>query len=111
MNHYRDSSGNYLGGFNVPPEGGILVEMMPVRADQKWDGAEWIFPRNYSGELAELNAAYQADIYTLNRAYSVAAMAGGTNQSAKQAAITEQFNTRKAKYVADLNALRAQYGA
>lgn len=65
----------------------------------------------YREAAAELNAAYQADIDALQRAYGVAGMAGGPTQASKQAAITAQFAARKAKYLADNNALRAQYGA
>lgn len=56
-----------------------------------------------------INAEYQADIAALNQAFGTAAMAGGATQAAKQAAITMQYNARKARYQTDYAALRAQY--
>lgn len=64
----------------------------------------------FKDAAALLNAEYQADIAALNQAFGTAAMAGGATQAAKQAAITNQYNARKAQYQADYAALRAQYG-
>lgn len=80
--------------------GGLVVEGDPP-----------IKPHSYAEALAVLNTDYQSDIDALQKAYGVAGMAGGPAQASKQAAITAQFNTRKAKYLADNDALRAQYGA
>jgi len=38
--HYRDNAGNYLGGFDIPPNGGIET-LPPEHADQKWNGTDW----------------------------------------------------------------------
>ena len=59
---------------------------------------------------AVLNAQYQADIAQLTQLYGTAALAGGSAQAAKQAAIREQYAARKAQYSTDYAALRAQYG-
>ncbi|AVO56157.1 hypothetical protein [Ectopseudomonas mendocina] len=64
----------------------------------------------FKDSAARLNAEYQADIAALNQAFGTAAMAGGATQAAKQAAITNQYNARKAQYQTDYAALRAQYG-
>jgi len=61
--------------------------------------------------MAELNAVYQADTAALRDAFTGAALAGGPTQVAKQEALSERFNARKAKYITDSAALRSQYGA
>jgi len=98
-----------------PGEGWLLMlEERPTMEHLAQADGTWALPSGkvlHAEALTALNAAYQSDIDTLNRAHSVAAMAGGSTQASKQVAITLQFNTRKTKYVADLNALRAQYGA
>ncbi|WP_313194509.1 hypothetical protein [Shinella zoogloeoides] len=38
--YYRNANGDYLGAFDVPPEGGIEVSDAPDHADQKWGGEE-----------------------------------------------------------------------
>nr|WP_288356738.1 hypothetical protein [uncultured Pseudomonas sp.] len=65
----------------------------------------------YREAAAELNAAYQVDVSAFRDAFTGAALAGGPTQAAKQEALAERFNARKAKYIADSAALRAQYGA
>lgn len=67
--------------------------------------------RTYREAAAELNADYQADVAAFRDAFTGAALAGGPTQAAKQEALAERFNARKAKYIADSAALRAQYGA
>lgn len=111
MKHYRDMSGNYLGGFDTPPIGGFVVEVMPQHADQKWDGEKWHTPKTYREAAAGLNAEYQADVAAFRDAFTGAALAGGATQAAKQQALAERFDARKAKYIAESTALRAQYGA
>lgn len=64
----------------------------------------------YQQELAKLNAAYQADVDTFLRAFSLAYLSDGTSQDAKQAAIRTQYYARKTQYTTDLAALKAQYG-
>lgn len=64
----------------------------------------------YQQELAQLNTTYQADVDTFLRAFSLAYLADGTSQDAKQAAIRAQYYARKTQYTTDLAALKAQYG-
>lgn len=65
----------------------------------------------YADELATLNRTFQSNVDALGRAHLVAALANGSGQATKQAAIAAQYKTLQAKYVADVAALRAQYGA
>ena len=112
IKHYRDDEGNYLGGFSTPPSDlAIEIEVLPDHASQKWDGTKWIWPASYSSELASLNAAYQADFALLRDAHAGAALAGGTNQASKQAAITAQFAALRATFLANSAALKIKYGA
>lgn len=48
---YRDSDGNYLGGFDgaLPPEGAIEIPEPPPHGACIWNGTEWTF----SPELQE----------------------------------------------------------
>lgn len=113
MKHYRDSEGRYIGGFDDAPEGISLIEIevLPDHASQRWDGNKWIWPASYSSELVALNAAYQADFALLRDAHAGAALAGGANQAAKQAAITAQFAELRATFLANSAALKTKYGA
>ncbi len=42
-NHYRDSAGKYIGGFDgaEPPEGAIEVPIAPCDARDVWNGTAW----------------------------------------------------------------------
>lgn len=112
MKYYVNSSGKFMGGWDInPPEELIEVALPPSDARQIWDGSGWITPAlPYSEALADLNAAYQADVDSLNRAFTVATLAEGASMVAKQNAIKAQFSTRKTEYMTAYAALRAQYG-
>ena len=45
IKHYRDASGNYLGGYDgAAPAAGIEVSVIPVNAGATWNGAGWDEP-------------------------------------------------------------------
>lgn len=66
---------------------------------------------SYQSELASLNRAYQADVESLKQAFSLAYLADGPSQDAKQSAIRAQYEARKTLHAANVSALKAQYGA
>lgn len=65
----------------------------------------------FSRLLADLNAAYQKDVDSFSKAFTLAVMFDGASEEAKKATIRTQYAARKAKYATDLSALRAQYEA
>jgi hypothetical protein len=64
----------------------------------------------YSQALAALNAAYQLDVDTFNRAFAIAYLSDGPEQEAKQAIIRTQYEARKNQHAANVTALKTQYG-
>lgn len=65
----------------------------------------------FSRLLADLNAAYQKDVDSFSKAFTLAVMFDGASEEAKKATIRTQYAARKAKYATELAALRAQYEA
>lgn len=63
----------------------------------------------YQSELAELNKVYQADIENFKQAFSLAHLADGPSQEAKQTAIRSQYEARKTLHTANISALKLQY--
>ena len=63
----------------------------------------------YQSELAELNRAYQADTESYKQAYSLAFLADGPQEQAKQAAIRDLYTARKALHAANLASLKSKY--
>lgn len=66
-------------------------------------------PAQFQQALAELNAAYQADVDKFAKAFLTAYLADGSEQETKQLAIRSQYFDRKAQYTADVQALRQQH--
>lgn len=64
----------------------------------------------YQEKLLRLNTEYQKDVDSLNKAFSLAILFDGSVEEAKKAAVRSQYNTRKQKYLDDLNALKAEQG-
>lgn len=50
--HYRDNNGNYLGAFDVAPEGGIQCTA-PENATSIWTGTEWSAPQVVSNTVTK----------------------------------------------------------
>lgn len=63
----------------------------------------------YQSELADLNRSYQSDIEGFKQAFSLAYLADGPSQDAKQAAIRAQYEARKSLHAANVAALKAKY--
>lgn len=91
-----------------PPEGKIrgVVGGMPAWVD--------VTPKTnselYSIELDALNLKYKSDTNTLSASYATAALADGPNQTTKQTAIYQQYQSLKAQYISDAAALKVNYG-
>ncbi len=66
-------------------------------------------PSSYQQELAELNRAYQSDTESYKQAYSLAFLADGPQEQAKQAAIRDLYTARKALHAANLASLKARH--
>ncbi|ANE74278.1 hypothetical protein [Dickeya solani] len=64
----------------------------------------------YRAALGTLSAQYQSNVSTIEQAFGVAALAGGSAQASKQAALQSQYGSLKSQFSADLAALKSQYG-
>lgn len=64
----------------------------------------------YKQALDALNSTYQVDIAKLNNAFALTMLADGPSEAAKMAAIRTQYETRKAQHVANIAALKLEYG-
>ncbi|WJY13594.1 hypothetical protein PCO82_13570 [Pectobacteriaceae bacterium CE90] len=64
----------------------------------------------YRAALGTLSAQYQSDVATIEQAYGVATLAGGSSQMSKQAALQSQYGTLRNQFSANLAALKLQYG-
>lgn len=93
---------------NKPPEG-------KIRGSDSNGNPAWIdieTPSNVellSNELSSLANDYKSDIYELNMAYVAAIVNDGPSEAVKVAAVRDEISARKAKYMADIAAARAQY--
>lgn len=85
----------------APPDGYSLIDEPPAEDSAK------VFSRL----LSSVNADYQKDVESYNKAFSLAIMFDGATEEAKKTNIRAQYSARKVKYAADVAALRAQYGA
>ncbi|KAB0556244.1 tail fiber assembly protein [Pantoea stewartii] len=93
----------------TPPEGktrGVGADSMPAWADLPAKTNNDL----YKEESAALNLKYKNDVNTLSESYATAALADGPSQNTKQTAIYQQYQSLKAQYVADSNALKVKYG-
>lgn len=93
----RDSAGNVL----------VLDVGQPLP-----EGYEEFTPDGrptYQQVVADINAAYQADVEGFNRAYALAGLSDGATQETKQATIRAQFIARRTQYISDLAAARTEY--
>lgn len=78
------------------------------------DGYEVFIPDGrptYQQALSELNRVYQADIESMKQAFSLAYLADGVSQDAKQSSIRGQYESRKALHVSNIASLKSEYGA
>lgn len=92
-----------------PPEGkvrGADVNGMPAWIDEPAKTNSEL----YSTALDTLNAQYKSDTNTLSASYATAALADGPNQTTKQIAIYQQYQSLKAQYISDAAALKVKYG-
>lgn len=76
------------------------------------NGYPVIAPRKltYQQALSQLNSVYQQEIEGFKQAFSLAYLADGVSQESKQAAIRGQYEARKTLHIANIAALKAQYG-
>ena len=113
MKYFVGAGGKYLGGWSYGgPVEGVEVPDAPQDARQVWDFPGWgavLVP--FNDALSAVNAEYQKDVDSLNKAFSLAIMFDGPSEEPKKANIRAQYSARKTKYAADLAALREQYGA
>ncbi|CNH59559.1 Uncharacterised protein [Yersinia intermedia] len=92
-----------------PPEGkvrGVDDNGMPTWVDEPEKSNSEL----YSIALDSLNAQYKIDTNTLSASYATAALADGPNQTTKQTAIYQQYQSLKAQYISDAAALKVKYG-
>lgn len=76
------------------------------------DGYEVFMPDGrptYQQALFDLNRAFQTEVDGLKQAFSLAYLADGASQEAKQATIRSQYEARKALHVANVATLKAEY--
>ena len=64
----------------------------------------------YKQILDSLNVTYQADVAKLNNAFALTLLAAGPTEDAKIATIRSQYETRKTQQVANIAALKLEYG-
>lgn len=83
-----------------------LIAMTPEEVDAHLSPAT----KTYKQAVALLNAAYQADVASLNNAYSLTLLADGPSEAAKMASLRARYETRKTQHTADLAALKLEYG-
>jgi hypothetical protein len=95
---YRNASGQtlVLDATESPPAG--FTEFTPILGP------------TYKQSLDALNAAYQMDVSKFNNAFALALLSDGPSEATKIAAIRTQYEERRTKHVADLAALKTQYG-
>ena len=62
-----------------------------------------------SAALSSLSIEYKKDTFDLNMAYVAAIVNDGAAEASKVAAVRNELTARKAKYMADIAAARAQY--
>ena len=62
-----------------------------------------------AASLAALADDYKADMQTLNQNWLAAAVADGTQETAKKTAVTQAIADRKTQYIADLAAARTKF--
>ena len=67
-------------------------------------------PTTYKQSLDSLNVTYQADVAKLNNAFALTLLAEGPSEVAKMATIRGQYEARKAQHVANIAALKLEYG-
>ena len=83
-----------------------LLAMTPEEVDAHLSPAQ----RTYEQAVSLLNAAYQADIVSLNNAYSLTLLSDGPSEADKMASLRARYETRKTQHAADLAALKLEYG-
>lgn len=103
---YVDAFNGIMSGLAVTIVDGALHIGPPAQAEPEPEPEP---DPTYQQDLAQLNAAYQADVDKLLRAFSLAYLADGTTQDAKQVAIRAQYFTRRDQHTNDLAALKAQW--
>lgn len=64
----------------------------------------------YKKALDILNLTYQADVAKLNNAFALTLLADGPSEASKMAAIRSQYDARKTQHVANIAALKIEYG-
>lgn len=94
-NYYNQATGL----FYVDPAFAVLAGL-PVESNASL----------YRAALGTLSAQYQANVETISSAFGVAALAGGSAQASKQAALQVQYGAMKSQFSASLAALKSQYG-
>lgn len=107
MRYFRNESGFIISYSEEEVEAGYgagLDEMTQGEIDLHLNP-----PSTYQQELAGLNRAYQSDTESYKQAYSLAFLADGPQEQAKQAAIRDLYTARKALHAADLASLKARY--
>lgn len=105
QDQYVEAVTGITNGLAITVVNGVLVIAPPEQAGPSPEPDP-----TYQIDLAQINSTYQADVDKLLRAFSLAYLADGSSQDAKQAAIRAQYYDRKNQYSADLAALKAQYG-
>lgn len=64
----------------------------------------------YKEALDLLNLIYQSDVAKLNNAFALTLLADGPSEASKMEAIRSQYNARKTQHVANIAALKIEYG-
>lgn len=62
-----------------------------------------------SSALSSLATAYKSDAYDLNMAYVAAVVNDGSSEAGKVTSVRSQITSRKAQYISDIAAAKAQY--